>query len=425
MTLSRNTFLVQHFHPEAPSLNYYVNHMLGYTAFKKALTHPRDHLIQAVKESNLHGRGGAGFSTGMKWSFFKSENKQQTYLVCNADESEPGTFKDRKILRYTPHLLLEGCLIAAYAIGASIGYIYIRGEYSQEFKILKTAIDEAYAHGVLGQNLEGSSFSFDLTLHRGGGAYICGEETALLNSIEGKRGEPRVKPPFPTQSGLWDCPTLINNVETLAMIPFISKYGGQWFKNLGTSKQTDGLRLFCVSGQVKKPGVYEFSSGEITLKHLIEQECGGILGDKKLKAVIPGGTSTSVLSADEIDIPLDIESFASKKTSLGSAGIIVISEDYCIVRLLTRITRFYAHESCGQCTPCREGCQWMYDILKRIESGKGHPQDLTLLMQIANQIHGKTLCALGEAAANPVISFLQKFPADFEAHIRGGKCQSA
>ncbi len=419
---SFETLFIQHFSEESKPIDYYLNSMRGYSALKKALGMTQDDIILEVKKSNLRGRGGAGFPTGMKWGFIPKKSAKPKYLVCNADESEPGTFKDRDIMRYTPHLLIDGMAIAAHAIGANIGYIYIRGEYTRETKILNEAIDEAYKNGYLGKNIQGSEFSFDLTVHRGAGAYICGEETGLLNSLEGKRGEPRVKPPFPAQAGAFGGPTIVNNVETLAAVPFIINRGGDWFSKLGKLEKSGGTRLFCVSGHVKKPGVYELPAGSVTLRQLIYGYCHGILGDKKLKAVIPGGSSAPVLTADEIDVIVDIEPLMKIGTMLGSAGIIVVSEDYCVVKLLKRIVKFYAHESCGQCTPCREGCKWMEDILHRIEDGHGREQDIALLLEVADNINGKTLCALGDAAAGPVISFVKKFRADFEAHIRGGKC---
>lgn len=419
------TLFIQHFHEEARPLSYFLNKMNGYANAKKALGMTPDQIIGEVKKSNLRGRGGAGFPTGMKWGFIPKQSSKPKYLICNADESEPGTFKDRDIMRYTPHLLIEGMVIGAYAIGSHTGYIYIRGEYTREAKLLNKAIDEAYEQGYLGKNIQGTGFDFDLTVHRGAGAYICGEETGLLNSLEGKRGEPRVKPPFPAIAGAFGGPTIVNNVETLAAIPFIVERGGDWFAKLGKLEKSGGTRLFCVSGHVKKPGLYELPAGGVTLRELIFDYCHGILGDKKLKAVIPGGSSAPVLSADEIDVVLDIEPLMKIGTMLGSAGILVVSEDYCVVKLLKRITLFYAHESCGQCTPCREGCRWMEDVIDRIEHGKGREQDLSLLLDIADNISGKTLCALGDAAAGPVSSFVKKFRADFEAHIRGGKCPNA
>lgn len=420
-----DTIFIQHFKEEARSLSYYLNNMEGYSASKKALSLTSEQIIEEVKKSNLRGRGGAGFPTGIKWSFIPKTSSKPKYLICNADESEPGTFKDRDIIRYIPHLLIDGMIIGAYALGSNVGYIYIRGEYQREAKLLQNAVDEAYDCGYLGKNIFGTNFCFDLTVHRGAGAYICGEETALLNSLEGKRGEPRVKPPFPAQVGAFGGPTIVNNVETLSNIPFIINRGGEWFSKLGKLEKSGGTRLFSVSGHVKKPGVYELPAGSVTLRQLIYEHCGGILDDKKLKAVIPGGSSAPVLTADEIDVILDIEPLSKIGTMLGSAGVVVVSEEYCVVELLTRIVRFYAHESCGQCTPCREGCRWMEDILERVEHGKGSESDLVLLLEIANNINGKTLCALGDAAAGPVMSFINKFRTDFELHIRGGKCPNA
>jgi len=419
------TLYVQHLNEEARPLAYYLSKMDGYTALKKAFTMAPDDITAEVKKSNLRGRGGAGFPTGMKWGFIPKQSPKVKYLVCNADESEPGTFKDRDLMRYTPHLLIEGMVIGGFAIGSSIGYIYIRGEYTREAKLLQIAIDEAYEKGYLGKNILGSGFTFDLTVHRGAGAYICGEETGLLNSLEGKRGEPRVKPPFPAQSGAFGGPTIVNNVETLTNVPFIINKGGEWFAKLGKVEKSGGTRLISISGHVKKPGVYEIAAGAMTVRQLIYDVAGGILNDRKLKAVIPGGSSAPVLTADEIDVIYDIEPLAKVGTMMGSAALMVVSEDYCVVRLIERITKFYAHESCGQCTPCREGCKWMEDVLHRIEHGHGREEDLALLLDIADNINGKTLCALGDAAAGPVTSFVKKFKADFEAHIRGKRCPSA
>jgi NADH-quinone oxidoreductase subunit F len=394
--------------------------MKGYEALKKALALSPDAIIEEVKKSNLRGRGGAGFPTGMKWSFIPKQSTKPKYVVCNADESEPGTFKDRNILRYTPHLLLEGITIAGFAIGSHTSYLYIRGEYKREAGLVQKAIEEAYAAGYLGKNILGTGFDFDIYLHRGAGAYICGEETALLNSLEGKRGEPRVKPPFPATSGAFGGPTVVNNVETLSTIPFVINGGGEWYAKLGKIEKSGGTRLFCVSGHVKKPGVYELPAGSVTLRQLIYDHCGGILGDKKLKAVIPGGSSAPVLTPEEIDVIMDIDPLAKAGTMLGSAGIIVISEDYPLPKLIKRITHFYAHESCGQCTPCREGCRWMEEILERVLEGKAKMEDLDLVTDVAANIAGKTLCALGDAAAGPVISFVKKFRKDFEALIQSG-----
>ena len=414
------TLFIQHFgNEEARSLEYYLKQMKGYQSAKKALAMSQDDVIGEVKKSNLRGRGGAGFPTGVKWGFIPKQSPKEKYLVCNADESEPGTFKDRDIMRFTPHLLIEGMIIGGHAIGAHIGYIYIRGEYTREAKLLDAAIEEAYKGGYLGKNIMGTNFSFDLTVHRGAGAYICGEETGLLNSLEGKRGEPRVKPPFPAQAGAFGGPTIVNNVETLAAIPFIIDRGGDWFSKLGKIEKSGGTRLFCVSGHVKKPGLYELSAGSVTMRQLIYDYCGGIQNDKKLKAVIPGGSSSPVLTADEIDVIVDIEPLMKIGSMLGSAAIIVVSEDVNLVKFLWRICKFYEHESCGQCTPCREGTKWMSDVLHRIWNGQGREQDLNLLLDIADNINGKTLCALGDAAAMPISSFVKKFRPDFEALIRG------
>ena len=416
-----DTLYVQHFNEEARSLAYYLAKMDGYNAMKKAFAMTKEAIIDEVKKSNLRGRGGAGFPCGMKWGFIPKDSPKPKYLVCNADESEPGTFKDRDIMRYTPHLLIEGMVIGGFTIGAKVGYIYIRGEYVREAKLLNEAIDEAYAKGFLGKNIQGSGFDFDLTVHRGAGAYICGEETGLLNSLEGKRGEPRVKPPFPAQSGAFSGPTIVNNVETLADIPFIITRGGEWFSKLGKLEKSGGTRLFSVSGHVQKPGVYELPSGAYTLRQIIYDVCGGVLNGKKLKSVIPGGSSAPVLTADEIDVIADIEPIMKVGSMLGSAAIMAIDEDTCMVKLIQRITKFYAHESCGQCTPCREGCKWMEDIIERILHGHGKMEDLDLLMSITDNINGKTLCALGDAAAGPVASFVKKFRPEFEAYIRGEK----
>lgn len=424
--MQTETLFIQHFgNPESRLLDYYTTRMIGYQSLKKSFQMGQEAIINEMKASNLRGRGGAGFPTGVKWGFIPKQSNKPKYLVCNADESEPGTFKDRDIMRYTPHLLFEGMVIAGFAIGANIGYIYIRGEYVREAQILEDAINEAYAKGFLGKNILGSGFNFDLTVHRGAGAYICGEETGLLNSLEGKRGEPRVKPPFPAQAGAFGGPTIVNNVETLACVPHIIAKGGDWFSKLGKIEKSGGTRLFCVSGQVKKPGLFELPAGGVTIRQVIYDYCGGILNDAKLKGVIPGGSSAPVLTADEIDVVLDIEPLMKVGSMLGSAGLMVISEDYCVVKLIHRITKFYAHESCGQCTPCREGCHWMEEVIHRILHGKGREQDLDLLTDIANNINGKTLCALGDAAAGPVLSFVKKFRPDFEAYIRGKKCLSA
>ncbi len=419
--MQHETLFIQHFKDSSRGLDYYIDKMNGYTALKKAFGMTPDAIIDEVKKANLRGRGGAGFPCGMKWGFIPKQSPKPKYLVCNADESEPGTFKDRDLMRYTPHVLIEGMVIGGFAIGAKIGYIYIRGEYTREAKLLNEAIDEAYKKGYLGKNIMGSGHDFDLTVHRGAGAYICGEETGLLNSLEGKRGEPRVKPPFPAQAGAFGGPTAVNNVETLANVPFIVNSGGDWFAKLGKLEKSGGTRLISISGHVKKPGVYEIQAGSMTVRQLIYDLAGGVLDDRPLKAVIPGGSSAPVLTADEIDVVYDVEPLMKVGSMMGSAALMVVNDSYPIVRLIKRITKFYAHESCGQCTPCREGCKWMEDVLHRIEHGHGREQDLALLLDIADNIAGKTLCALGDAAAGPVSSFVRKFRPDFEALIRGGK----
>jgi NADH-quinone oxidoreductase subunit F len=414
------TLYIQHFKEESRPLAYYLEKMDGYQALKKALAMTPDAVIDEVKKANLRGRGGAGFPAGMKWSFIPKQSAKPKYVVCNADESEPGTFKDRDLIRYTPHLLIEGILIAGWAIGSNVGYIYIRGEYAREAKLLQAAVDEAYEKGYLGKKVMGSDFTFDITVHRGAGAYICGEETALLNSLEGKRGEPRVKPPFPAISGAFGGPTVVNNVETLSAVPHILRRGGEWFAKLGIEK-SGGTRLICVSGHVKKPGLHEIQAGSLTIRQIIYDLCGGILGDRPLKAVIPGGSSAPVLAPDQIDTVYDVEPLMKIGTMMGSAAMMVVNDTYPLPKLIRRITHFYAHESCGQCTPCREGCRWMEDIFNRILEGKGRMQDLDLLCDVANNINGKTLCALGDAAAGPVLSFVKKFRPDFEALIPGAR----
>jgi NADH-quinone oxidoreductase subunit F len=417
----KGPFIVSRFfyNDEAAPIEYYLKHE-GYTGAKKALGMAPDDVISEVKKSNLRGRGGAGFPTGMKWGFIPKQSTVPKYVVCNADESEPGTFKDRAIITYSPHMLIEGMIIAAHAIGAETGYIYIRGEYVHEAKVLEKALEEAYDSGYLGDNYMKSGKKLDIYVHRGAGAYICGEETGLLNSLEGKRGEPRVKPPFPAIKGAFGGPTVVNNVETLAAIPWIINNGGESYAKLGTFPNSGGTRLFCVSGHVNKPGLFELPCGSVTLKELIYDYAGGILNNRKLRAVIPGGSSAPVLTANEIDVALDVEPMMKAGTMLGSCGVIVIDESFPLIKAIRIITHFYAHESCGQCTPCREGCRWMEDVLYRIETGKGRQTDLQLLLSIADNINGKTLCALGDAAAGPVASFVSKFRSEFEDIIRGG-----
>ncbi len=393
----------------------------GYQTLRKALFEMKaEQVTEEVKKSGLRGRGGAGFPTGMKWGFIPKNLDKPRYLVVNADESEPGTCKDRVIIERVPHLLMEGIAIASYAIGAHCAYLYIRGEYYEQALILERTIHEAYRHSYLGKNILGSGFNLDVYLHRGAGAYICGEETALLESLEGKKGWPRLKPPFPAVYGLYGCPTVINNVETLASVPPIIEKGADWFAALGTPKN-GGTRLYAVSGHVNRPGTYELPMG-IPLREIIFNYAGGMKDNKAVKAVIPGGTSCPVLSSDEIDVKMDFDSVAAIGSMLGSGGVVVMNEDTCMVKVLLRIARFYAHESCGQCTPCREGTTWLRKILQRIHDGNGHQQDLEVLMDVAYNMMGTTICPLSDAAAMPVRSFIQKFRKEFEYHVYEKAC---
>ena len=396
----------------------------GYQALRKALSGMTPEAVtDEVKKSGLRGRGGAGFPTGLKWTFMPKEvGKKPHYLLCNADESEPGTFKDRLLMERDPHLLLEGCLIASYAIHASVCFIYVRGEYVRSIRTLERAIAEAYAKGYAGKNILGSGWSCEVVVHPGAGAYICGEETAMMTSLEGNRGYPRLKPPFPAQAGLWGCPTTINNVETLANVPFIVERGADWFLSIGKAPKNSGPKLYSLSGHVKRPGNYEAAMG-LPLHELIYDLGGGMLHqDRPLKAVIPGGSSVPVLRADECEVDLDFDSLAAKGTTLGSAGVMVMDSGTCMVNALRRISHFYAHESCGQCTPCREGCGWMERILNRLETGQGRAEDLSLLDDIGGQIIGNTICALGDAAAMPVQSFVRKFRDEFQYHVDRKAC---
>ena len=405
----------------AEKISNYLENDKGYEALKIALDMKPEAITQMVKDSELRGRGGAGFPAGTKWGFIPKTEKPK-YLVINADESEPGTFKDRAIMTYTPHMMIEGAIIAALAIDAHMIYVYIRGEFIKEAKILEAAIEEAYEKGYLGKTVAGKDFKLDMVVHRGAGAYICGEETALLNSLEGKRGEPRIKPPyFPAVHGAFGCPTVVNNVETLAAVPGIIRNGADWFKSFGTVKNT-GMKMFCVSGHVERPGLYEKPMGYPLMK-LIEEDCGGIWKGRKLKALFPGGSSSPVLTAAEAkDIILDFDTLQKAGSMLGSAAIMVIDDHTCMVQVAIRTAFFYAVESCGQCTPCREGTRWLLDLHKRIEAGKGKPSDLDLIRDLCDKIDGKTICAFGEATAWPLASMVKKFRAEFEQHITEGKC---
>ena len=406
--------------PNSHTLDFYLSHG-GYEAAKKALgTMKPAEVTDVVKRANLRGRGGAAFSAGKKWSFIPKDSTKPKFLVVNADESEPATFKDKYILCFDPHQLLEGMIIACHAFDAHKAYVYMRGEYVFPYKRLTAAVQEAYQKGYLGKNIMGLGFDLDVVVHRGAGAYICGEESALLESLEGKKGFPRLRPPFPTVAGLFGCPTVINNVETISWVgPIISK-GPEWFMSLGIP--TDGgNRLFSVSGHVSKPGVYELPAN-IALRSLIYDHAGGIRGGKKLKAVVPGGISAAVLTADEIDISMDVDSLKAAGTMIGSAGVIVMDEDTCMVSALQSASHFFAHESCGQCSPCREGTGWVEKIVNRIVHGQGRPKDLDNLLAIAGNMCGTTICALGDAAATPVLSYIAKFRQEFEFHVKEGRC---
>jgi NADH-quinone oxidoreductase subunit F len=391
----------------------------GYKAFLKAREMTPEQIIDEVKASNLRGRGGAGFPTGMKWSFVPRNSPKPKYIICNADESEPGTCKDRLLMEFDPHQMIEGMMIAGLSVDSHKGYIYIRGEYRYLIEHMDRAIAEAYERGWLGKNIQGTGFDFDCYTHSGAGAYECGEETALLDSIEGKRGIPRLKPPFPAVVGAWQCPTILNNVETYAAVPAIIRDGGAAFAALGTPKN-GGTRLFCLSGHVNKPGVYELPMG-FNLLRMINEVGGGMRNGKKLKAVIPGGSSCPVLRAEECDIAMDYDTLAKVKSMLGSGGVVIMDEDTCMVRAAMRIMKFYAHESCGWCIPCREGTAWLKKILTRFHEGRGEASDIDLIGDLSKSILGRTFCALGDAAAMPTISFVEKFRDDFEAHL-GGKC---
>jgi NADH-quinone oxidoreductase subunit F len=394
----------------------------GYLAATIALTSMTPaQIVDEVSKARLRGLGGAGFPTGKKWSFIPKETAKPKYLVVNADEGEPGTFKDRYILERDPHALLEGMIIAARAIDSHKAYVYIRGEYFRPARRLQRAIDEAYERGWLGRNIQGSGFDLDVIIHRGAGAYICGEETALLTSLEGGKGFPKLKPPFPAISGLFLCPTIVNNVETLACVPYILRHGAERFAGLGSDTQ-GGTRLFCVSGHVVQPGLYE-ASVAVTLRDLIER-AGGVRDGNKLKAVIPGGISAKILRADEIDVAMDFNSLMAAGSMAGSGGVIVMDETTSMIEALDSAVRFFAHESCGQCSPCREGTGWAYRIMRRISEGRGTLRDLDDLLTIAADMEGKTICVFADAAAWPVQSYIAKFRDEFEAHVRSSVAQA-
>lgn len=414
-------FITKQFGDQAHTLESYLK-VGGYSAWKRILAEktPPETIIETVKESGLRGRGGAGFPTGMKWSFMPRTMPGQKYIVCNSDESEPGTCKDRDILRFNPHALVEGMAIAGYAIGATVGYNYMRGEFMDEpFQRFEQAVKEAYELGLLGKNIQGSGIDFDLYGTLGAGAYVCGEETALLESLEGKKGQPRFKPPFPASFGLYGRPTTINNTETLSSIPVIMRNGGKWFADLGV-KNSGGEKLFSMSGHLNNPGNFEIPMGT-PFADLLAM-AGGVRKGHKLKAVIPGGSSVPVLPAEVMmELTMDYDSIAKAGSYLGSGAVIVMDETTDMVKVLQRISRFYYSESCGQCTPCREGTGWLYRMLTRIVEGKGKPEDITRLEEISHNIEGRSICALGEAAAMPVWSFVKHFRAEFEYYVKHGR----
>jgi NADH-quinone oxidoreductase subunit F len=405
--------------PEARTLAGY-RKLGGYEGLAKALTMEPDAVIEEVKASGLRGRGGAGFPTGLKWSFIPKGKDKPKYLVCNADESEPGTFKDRLLMEADPHQLIEGCAICCYAVAASTCYIYIRGEYTDAARTLEAALRECYQAGILGESVLGSGFRLDVTIHPGAGAYICGEETGMLESLEGKRGQPRVKPPFPAVVGAFGAPTVINNVETLANVPHILTRGSDWFKSIGTDAKNTGPKLYAISGHVERPGTYEHPIG-ITFREMLDA-AGGMYKGGRLKAFIPGGASAPILPPDQLDLKMDFDSVAKAGSMLGSAAVIVMDDTTCLVRSVARLAKFFNHESCGQCTPCREGTNWLELLLQRIEHGEGRPGDPQLLMSISKNIGGNSLCALGDAAIGPVRSLVERFGAEIDLHLAGRGC---
>ena len=412
--------LSRHFgNPDARKLETWKS-LGGYKALQQALSTDPVAIQNVVKDSGLRGRGGAGFPTGLKWSFMKLNDGKPHYLACNADESEPGTFKDREIMRWTPHALIEGVAIGAYAIGAETAYIYVRGEFTEPIKRLEDALVEARAAGIIGKNAMGSGKNIDVWVHRGAGAYICGEETALMNSLEGKRGNPRIKPPFPAVAGLFGMPTTINNVETLAAVPHILNNGAEWYKAMClSSPKSTGSKLFSVCGNVSKPGNYEVVMG-FSFKEFLYDLCGGPLPGRTFKAIIPGGSSVPVITLEEAEsVKMDYEGFLEVGTMLGSGGVIIFDDAQSMPRQLARLARFYAHESCAQCTQCREGTAWMTKILERIVAGHGTHEDLDTIFDLAENMTGKTICVLSDSCAAPVTSGIKKFRGEFEALIKG------
>jgi NADH-quinone oxidoreductase subunit F len=419
--MSLRTLLFEHADPEVRRIDDY-ERVGGYAQLRRALRLERQSVLDELLAANVRGRGGAGFPMGRKASFLPKPDQtaKPIYLAVNADESEPGTFKDREIMLRVPHLVLEGILIASYTIGAKAAFVYLRGEYLTEFEVMKAAVDEARERGYVGANILSSGYSVSVVLHRGAGAYICGEETGLLNSLEGERGQPRSKPPFPAIAGLYGSPTLINNVETLATVPKILAMGGEEYAKLGVENST-GTRVFSLSGNVVRGGNYELELGT-SLRELIYDLGGGIADGRQLKAIIPGGSSVPVLTADEVDTPLDFDAMAKAGTMLGSGAVIVIDDRCCMVQLGLRVAQFYMHESCGKCTPCREGTRWMVQILRRLEDGTAEQDELDLLLDVCDRILGHCLCPLGDAAAMPIASYVAKFRAEFQRHLDESGC---
>ncbi len=407
--------------PRAADIDRYIE-LGGYAASRKVIKEltPAE-VIETTKQTGLRGRGGAGFPTGMKWSFVPKDTGKPIYLCCNADESEPGTCKDRVIIERDPHQLIEGIIIASYAVDCHQAFIYLRGEFSLGYRMLEKALDEARARSYVGRKIFGSGFDLEIVLHSGAGAYICGEETGLIESLEGKRGHPRQKPPFPAVQGLYGCPTVVNNVETLANLPHIFTRGVEWYKSLGSGPKNTGPKLYCVSGHVNKPAVVERELG-IPLPELINDICGGVRNGNKLKGVIPGGSSVPILRPEEIDVRMDFDSLAAKGTLLGSAGIMVIDETACMVRLALRTARFYAEETCGQCTQCREGTWWMEQVLHRIEHGQGKMSDIRMILDMCSNMKGVTICVLSDACAMPVEAMINKYREEFEYHVTEKRC---
>jgi NADH-quinone oxidoreductase subunit F len=403
---------------DAHTIEVYEQHG-GYEGLRKALEMEPSAIIDVVKEAGIRGRGGAGFPTGLKWSFVAQDTGKPVYIVCNADEGEPGTFKDRELMEKDPHQLVEGMIVGGLALNSEQGYIYLRGEFAFAGRRLAAAVREAYAKGYLGADVLGSGKRFDLTIHRGAGAYICGEETALLDSLEGRRGQPRLRPPFPATSGLYGCPTTVNNVESISSVPFVLRHGVDWYRQWGTEK-SPGPKLMCISGEIQRPGNYEFALGT-TVTEMLEA-CGGMKDGRELKFFCPGGSSTPLLPASAADTPYTYEAIMEAGSMLGTGALMLYSDATCIVDMVLGWTRFYEHESCGKCTPCREGGYWLAQILHRIETGNGRMEDLDLLQDVCDNVFGRSFCALGDGMTSPIVAGLKHFRDEFEAHVRERRC---